>query len=411
MRSKGIIGIIIIGVLALAFAGAIFVSGFIGSQKSFSITLKTSNILKELNQIESVKQFLDRALWYSYSQAIYNISQHSGYYGETNVPSYKGIYYWRVEHNTYFPSNYIDNIQRNVLDVLNKYANELKLSEYYTVDIYRDIGLVRARSPYGIKREIGDESFSFDVEDRQDVSINIDRNVFSIYDVAKSLYVDKNIIYESVRDKIKNICSSISKDQMCSDDSSGFATELHSRYCPDWYKNMISAIKSAVNNLNGVYENVYIVNELKDVRVWYTGSCTWSIGENKDEGIGLCVNETDSYNCQCSEDPCCENPTLILPCMSCGYSKIQPDSFSSPILCGCEENPYYCSDKVYSYSLCSNYVNIKCDYTNHAKVMVLVKVYYPIGDDISQEYPVYDGAKTEYKKIVLQFYVNTTIHS
>jgi hypothetical protein len=203
----------------------------------------------------------------------------------------------------------------------------------------------------------------FKILEKAEIVIKFFGDFFQVYEVGKNNFIDYDKIKDAIISAINNLperCKKIEINESCELPD---ARQIHSENCEDWKNILENNIRNNIFEIERTDE-ISVKIDIEDIKTSYSGNCDYSSEPSLTCGIKFCINETDTYDCECSPEPCCENFTNITYCLA--------------------------------------YQNITCRYNYFGASKVLIKII-----DNSKKYPVWDPEEktTNYRNISLRFRV------
>lgn len=258
---KGLIGLIIVMILALTYLATLISLHIASTTYSIKTTSKSDRILKAADQIEAIKIGIRFLLNYSFLQGLYETARHGIF-----VENYEDIFGVPAEFEEYpilrlYSATYLEDvlkviskIRKTTNDVIKKYLKELK-NKY---EIKMEIGEFILKED-GNKHEIEaslDIEYQTDyflikdfVKERIDVTKHM-ATFLNLFSYVKNKFVDNDILSSAISNALGMIpenCSSISVE-ICEDEyySLDFekASNILFNYCPD----IIEYLNTSISN-------------------------------------------------------------------------------------------------------------------------------------------------------------------
>jgi hypothetical protein len=195
--------------------------------RNFQISLKSAEILKATDVVESVKRGLEFAYEYSFLQAAYEVGKLGGY--ESSIAQLP----WRVYESTNFPS-YISAIEARTGEVIKEYLNSLMSIGFKFGEAYVNISKVKLNveeisqgaTPGQIipgqiiklllptefwKMEVWfSQPFNysgsfFSIYDIPNRTVILPSEYFQLYEIANSLFIERDRIKEAIEKAEENM--------------------------------------------------------------------------------------------------------------------------------------------------------------------------------------------------------------
>ena len=379
-KMKGIfVGtVLLIAILTLVLSGAFFVvlsSEYINLKTS----LKASEILIAADIVEAVKIALERAYYYSFIQAAYDIGKSGGYNDITSASP------WRNYSNTNLPY-YIENLSRRIETYIKEYLSELENFEFSEPNV--EIKVNYKKRSTEIRSVIMSVGFSqpfkykgrfFTIYENPNRTLFLPSEYFEMFEYGRKNFVDTDSIREKIEaaiNEMDNKCREILIGDICEDKKPNPDDKL-SDLCPDANESLSKAILQKIKELED--ENVSL--SIDKILVKHRSKEKYdSVIKNSMDCACKSVTWIQVNNTTACDEFCVLN--------NYEYSQFKDEK----CYCGkCEQ--YY--DK---------YVNLRYEYEYLAAVNVIVNI------TTNSEYLVYDSSdgETRYRKLYLIFNVTTS---
>jgi hypothetical protein len=219
--------------------------------RNFQISLKSAEILKATDVVESVKKGLEFAYEYSFLQAAYEVGKLGGY--ESSIAQLP----WRVYESTNFPS-YISAIEARTREFIKEYLDNLKSLGFKFGEAYVNISkvklnieeishgtpleqIIKVLSPTEFwKMEVWfsqllnySGSF-FSIYDIPNRTVILPSEYFQLYEVANSLFIERDRIKEAIEKAEENMekeckessCTEEELEKKCSNANEKFRNKI-----------------------------------------------------------------------------------------------------------------------------------------------------------------------------------------
>jgi len=210
---KAEIGIILVAVIVSLISLGIITFSFSSSALSIATTAREIEIIRAVDMLEAVKRGLPYAFNYSFSQALYKLSQNGGFttsgWSTIGVPSESDGPYWRVYDAVYLPRdhNFLEAAKTLLTSFSNEYFHELEKEVEVTV-----VGPEVKLNPSGDKEciLIATNGFLdyrgsfFALEDKINLSMKVDCSMLKLLEKAKEIFVDSDGIKSEIENALSN---------------------------------------------------------------------------------------------------------------------------------------------------------------------------------------------------------------
>ena len=370
--------VLLIAILTLVLSGVFFVV-LRWEYINLKTSLKASEILIAADIVEAVKIGLERAYYYSFIQAAYDIGKSGGYNDITLASP------WRNYSSTNFPY-YIGNLSRRIETYIKEYLSKLENFEFSepnveikvnykkrSTEIRSVIMLVGFSQPFKYKGRF------FTIYENPNRTLFLPSEYFEMFEYGRKNFVDTDSIREKIEAAINemgNQCREILIGDICEDKKPNPNDKLN-EICPDADESLNRTITQKIKELEERNVNLSIDKVIVRYR----------------------ANEKYDSIVKNSRDCVCKNITWIqvnntTACDEfCSFNNYEYSQFiDEKCYCGKCEQRY---DK---------YVNLTYEYEYLAAANVIVNI------TTDGEYLVYDrfDGETKHRKLVLIFNVTTS---
>ncbi len=382
--------------IALLLLEGIGLQLFISQGETYTRTIRETNIIQGINQVELIKRSLSQALEYSFHQASYLIGKRGGYSNLNGVDSLDCIPYWRVYGIESYPG--LSGLGQTTLKIMNRYANGLN-GEVYTPQYDRvgvkketeDIVTINALATD--KLVLGREKLS--VKDNPTITKKVRTDFVKMLEDGRKTFIDKDSVKEAVQNGVNLFllnhpeCNEIEVGDICEnkmETEANFETVLE-KNCSDWETLLNDSIKVELSKLNLDGDSI------KDIDVVFEGECSGDLGVESsscDCKSGNTVNCNDNSESECTPPckKCHDEYDEYTEC--CGkFQTCDSIGMCKPI----GEDECFVCDEYYK-----KVKNVECTYDYYGFIRVLV------GVTSGEKYSVFDGS-TDFRNLQLQFYV------
>jgi hypothetical protein len=198
--------------------------------RNLQISLKSAEILKATDIVESVKRGLEFAYGYSFLQAAYEVGRLGGY--ESSIAQLP----WRVYESTNFPS-YISAIETRTREFIKEYLDNLKSLGFKFEEPH--VKLTEVFFPTRVMEVWFSQPFNysgsfFSIYDIPNRTVILPSEYFQLYEIANSLFIERDRIKEAIEKAEENMekeckessCTEEELEKKCSNANEKFRNKI-----------------------------------------------------------------------------------------------------------------------------------------------------------------------------------------
>jgi hypothetical protein len=294
---KGIfVGTLFVIAILLLIVGGIFFIVFSNQYINLKVSLKSSEILKDVDVVEIVKRGLEIAYRYSFLQSAYYTGNLGGYKDEISALE------WRKYHCTYFPNSYLSNLEENVKYYIKEYFKNLENFIFSEPNVnivlsYINGELSEAKMEVYFDKPLNYSKYFFSIYDNPNRTIlNLPINYFKLYNESKKAFIDDDPIKRSIEDAISRMdsnCKNILVGNVCEYNLRS-ADEVLNERCPNAIERLKDNIRKEIQSLA---DSLNINIDIDTIVLKYTSESHYTLRESEDCGCKRSIKIDDEDKC------------------------------------------------------------------------------------------------------------------